>query len=325
MNAGVYEGESRAIPRWTVTVLLIQASVRFASILLAETPGARTDRDAPMLLRLPFEVRPITVVLTALAIFALVQFGRRRHPLAWGGVAMGVLLYLSRAQVALTGSDEHDLTICGALLAGWLFGILFARSVDRRLGRARDPDRDDALGEAGARGTFVAVYVGAFTSKVLEAGTHWSDGRNLLAHMVSQHQFTGGILDAYLGYVLQHPDVATLFAASALVIQAGMLLSLVGPRLQMIWAALIVGFHLNAFLLMGVKYFNPIVAVIALSYPWPRIVRRLRGGTRDRPAPIPAASDAEAAAVMSVARRAAAWMAVAGAIALIVRVGVLRP
>lgn len=256
MNAGVYQGESRAIPRWTVTALLIFTCLRLTAMLLFDAPGPRTHGEAPAPVRWPYEFRPLAAMLATLGIFALVQFGRRRHPLAWGAVAMAALIYLTESQAALTGSYERDLFVCGALFAGWLFGVGFARGLDRQFARPNEPDCQDELGEAGARGAFVAIYVGACTSKLLEGGTRWADGRNLLSHVLSQHTFTGGALDGYLAFVLRHAWLASVFAVATLLIQAGMVLTLVGPRLQMLWAALILGFHLNAFLLMGVKYFT---------------------------------------------------------------------
>ena len=235
---------------------------------------------------------------------------------------MALLAYLSASQAVLTGNDERDLYICGALLVGWLFGVLFGRRLDRRLARASNPDRDDELGEAGARGAFVAVYLGACTSKLLEAGGSWLDGRNLLSHVVSQHEFTGGVLDRYLTVVLDHPRLADVFAAATLFIQAGMLLYLVGPRLRMLWGGLVIGFHLNAYLLMGVKYFNPIFAALALSYPWPRILRRLRGAPAIQPASAAPRSDTEPGALSAVAWQATGWVVLAGVAAVVVWWGV---
>ncbi len=100
-----------------------------------------------------------------------------------------------------------------------------------------------------------------------------------------------------------------------------MIFYLVSPRLQMICAALVIGFHLNAYLLMGVKYFAPIVAALALSYPWPRILRRIRGAPATKPAPATQPSNAEIAALGDVARRAMGWVVLAAATAVLLWLG----
>ncbi len=322
MNASVYQGESRAIPRWVVTGLGIGACGRLGAMLLFDLPGPRTHREAPWLLRLPFEVRPVAFILALLAAMALVQFGRRRRQLAWGAVAMACLAYLSESQSVLTGSGEHDLFICGALLLGWLFGVFFARGLDRQLSRPGDLDRDDELGEAGARGTFVAVYLGACASKLLDGGTQWLDGRSLLVHILGQHTFTGGVLDRSLDVVMHHPRIASTLAAVTLLIQASAIVSLFGPRLQTLWSTLIIGFHLNAFLLMGVKYFNPMIAALALAYPWPRILRKLRGRRSMHATVVSPASEVQVAALGLIAKQATAWIVLAWAAAVICWLGI---
>lgn len=281
INASVYQGESRAFPRWVVTGIMIVNIVWITGMLLVEKPGAvHGIRDPLAILQVPYQFRPLAFVLGLFCLYGAIQFGRRRSQVKWGVSVLLVFAYLKLSQFELTGYEIRDVFISGAVLGGWVFGVFFSQTLDARLGRSSDPDRDDALGEAAAAGVFAAVYVGAFVSKMLDTGLSWAEGSNLLATVVSRHPFqhSGGLLDYYLNAIILHPVWANAFAVATVCIQGGMVLYLVSPRWRMVMGALVIGFHLNALLLMNVHYFGPMLLSLAFSFPWPLIIRRLRGG-----------------------------------------------
>ena len=315
LSASVYEGESRAIPRWTVVVLCLLATVGLTWMLLFDSPGSRTRTDAPFFLQWPSQVRSLAVGMALFVAFALVQFGRRRA-LGWGIAGLVVVSWLGESQAAFTGYQERHLFACGAVFAGWVFGVAFSQALARELGQPGDPRRDDAFGEAGAAGVFVANYLGACTSKLLASGFGWADAASLLSTLVGRHTFSGGFFDSLLTFLLAHPSLAHLLALTTLAIQAGSVLYLVGPRLRMLWGTLIIGFHVGAFVLMGVKYFFSILIAVAFSYPWPRLLRRVRGLPWAPPEGDPPLTEGERAALPRVVIRAAGWIAVAGCLAL---------
>jgi hypothetical protein len=322
MSASVYQGESRTIVRWTILVLLIKSAIEMAVMILFESPHGHTRTGVPGWLRLPWDSRALAASLALLVVLALVQFGRRRREAFWGTAALLVLTYLNESQAAYTGNEERVFFVCGATFAGWLFGALFAKELAKRAGLPPNRRREDELGEAGAAGAFVATYVEAFASKLIMSGASWGEGTRLLSIVVGRHSFSGGFLDRYVLFVVAHPTLATLFALGTLFIEGAMLLYLVGPRLRMVWGALVFGMHLNIYLLMGVKYFVSMILALALSFPWPRIVRRVRGRTPEvRRADSPLSAE-ERAALRPVAWRAAGWIAATGGCSLIAWFGV---
>ena len=314
MSASVYAGESRAIPRWTVLIVALLGTVGHTWMLLFEPRSGHTRADSPFFLVWPAEHRALAIAIALVVVVSISQIARRRH-LGWGVAGLSALAWLSESQAALTGFQERHLFVGGAALTGWIFGLAFSHALDRKLVRPSDPRRDDAFGEAGAAGVFAANYLGAVTSKLLTSGLGWADSSSFLSTLVGRHTFTGGMLDSLLAVVIAHPALARGLALFTLAIQASAILFLLGPRLRMLSGTLLIGFHVGAFALMGVKYALSIVIALALSYPWPRWIRAL---TRSWPAPVPedAASVAESLALPDVARQAASWIAVAGGLAL---------
>lgn len=325
MNASVYQGESRALQRWTIVAMLVVVTVVITATLLFEHSGLHSLRNPPWVLRLPYLFRPLAFVLGAVALYGLVQTGRRRATTRWGVVSLLLLAYLKESQAALTGYEIRDVYICGGVFGGWIFGEAVSRALDERLGRQSDPARDNAFGEAGATGVFAAVYLGAFFSKLIDTGLSWGDGASLLAVVLGRHRFShgGDILDSYLLAVTAHPTIATVMAIATLAIQGGMVLFLVSPRLRMVMGTLVIAFHLNAFLLMGVRYIEPMILGAVFSYPWPRILRRFRAGERAvAPAPERLVADEEAPAFREVTRDAAWWVGMVGAVTLLLWIAV---
>jgi hypothetical protein len=308
MSASVYRGESRAIPRWILVLLLVKSAIEMAAMILLDS-RSRMRAAVPFWLRLPWEWRPLACLLCLVAVGGLLQFARGKRPLLSGGLAMGALVYLNESQAAFTGNEERMFFVCGATFGGWLFGVFFAHALDRRLGRPSRQALDDELGEAGAAGAFASTYLGAFVSKVWMSGQRWASGASLLSIIVGRHTFSGGFLDRYVEFLIRHPALATFFAVATMVIEATTVLYLVGPRLRMTWGALLFAMHLNIYLLMGVKYFVSMVVALALSFPWPKMIRRLRGlapvasGVTERP------TLAEAEAARAVAMRSSTWIA----------------
>jgi hypothetical protein len=192
--------------------------------------------------------------------------------------------------------------------------------LDARIGRPSDPSREDALGEAGAAGVFAAVYLGAFVSKVIGGVAGWGEGPSLLAVVLGRHKFAheSTLVDRSLFYVAAHPGIATTVALTTLAIQGGMFCYLLSPRLRILFGTLVIAFHVNGFVFMGVRYVEPIILALLFSYPWPRIVRRLRG-LPPKPREVERLfDDADIPALKWVAKRATTWVAAAFAVTLAV-------
>ena len=86
---------------------------------------------------------------------------------------------------------------------------------------------------------------------------------------------------------------------------------------------LVIAFHLNAFLLMGVRYIEPMILSAVFSYPWPGILRRVRGGGRAVvPVPERLLADEDAPAFRAVTREATWWTGVIGAVTLLLWIAV---
>jgi hypothetical protein len=261
-----------------VDVVSLAAELRGAGAGPLAHPGA-----PGWLLGLGGRVAP-AAALAALALVALALFcaGRRSITvaIAAGAVGLGALALLTEACAALAGGPARNRFLSGAMLLGWIVGLLWAR-----LHAIGDRARAERLGEAGAAAALAATYAAAGLSKLLAAGAGWADAAHLRAVILS-HRGPSGIaaLDGYVRLVVEHPSLARALAGAAVAIQAGSLLYLAHPRLRMLWGALIIGFHLNVQALTGIGYYEATFLAGLFSFPWGRLGRRRGSEEEEGPA-----------------------------------------
>jgi len=126
-------------------------------------------------------------------------------------------------------------------------------------------------------------------------------------------------LALYARVVVDNGGVARALSVATLVIQLGAVAYVVGPRLRMVWGALLLSFHVNVALLsQSIFYVQSCVLLMAFSFPWGRILRK----KRPMPPALALAPDATRAATLRVAR----WVTVAVAAAWLMRsLGALAP
>lgn len=240
---------------------------------------------------------------------ALVEHARRRAPIASGLVALGALALLVGADAALFGGSRRFFFASGAALFGWVAGLLWARLLGRRDG--------EPFAEAGAQAALAATYFNAGLGKLVQSGFAWADAQTLRAMIVATRPADGaGVLADCARLVVEHPGVARALAAATVVIQLGAVLWLLGPRTRAVWGALLLGFHLSVFLLVGIPYVQQATLVALWSWPWPRLAGARRAIAVEEPA--------DAARERRLAWRAAVVVATAIALAFGARLLVRR-
>lgn len=243
----------------------------------------------------------------AWGIYAMIGLGlllvaRDRAPVRAGLWALAWATLLSEWQTQIFGSPSRNAFFPGAALLGWVLGQAWAGAVLEREATARsEPARHRALrerlGEAGALGCVAAAYVGSCSSKLLATGASWADASQVRALILWQEPLADWAwLHAWRDAIVLDPSLARAAAISTLVIEGGALLLLFGPRLRLVWAALIVGLHASITLLCTMPYLEPVVLLGLLVVPWAR-TRAPDGSAGGEPLDRPALPIAIAAAL----------------------------
>jgi hypothetical protein len=245
---------------------------------------------------------PSVIFLAAVSLVSLSLFVRRRVPLAAGLVALATLAVLEHTKATFTFAGHSRIFFAGgAALAGWLFGLAFAR----RVGREGDP----SYAEAGAIAGLAATYVDAGLSKVLDAGLMWGDANSVRIAVLTNHPIDDtSALGTYARFIVDNDAAARALAIATLVLELGAFVYTFGPRARRIWGTLLLAFHVNvALVAQNIFYVQACVLLVAFSYPW---VRR----------PISVESSPSPERTRAAARRAGAWIAGAVAVAWLARV-----
>lgn len=208
-----------------------------------------------------------------LVLVGLVALALDRHPIAAGLWAIAWAALQSEWQTQIFGSPSRNAFFPGAVLLGWVLGQAWARLVAYESGTTISREFRERLAEAGALGCIAAAYVGSCLSKLVAAGLAWADGTSVRALVLWQQPLADWAwLSAYRHAILDVPALASVASVATLVIEGGAFLLLLGPRLRMLWAALIVGLHLNITLLCTMPYLEPMALLALIAVPWPRIV-----------------------------------------------------
>jgi hypothetical protein len=213
------------------------------------------------------------MILAGLALVAL-----DRRPIAGGAWALAWMSFLSAWQTELFGSPSRNSFFPGAALFGWVLGLAWAKAAAGDDGVAPSGRAyRERLAEAGALGCLAAAYVGSAASKLLAAGLSWVNAAQVRALVLWQHPVADWAwLHAYRDAILEDATVARIAAAATLIIEGGAFCLLFGARLRLLWAALIVGLHVNIILLCTMPYVEPMVLLGLLAVPWPAVFRRPR-------------------------------------------------
>ncbi len=250
-----------------------------ANVAMTE-PGPLVHPGAPGWLHLLFH-RPAPVAVVALVgVLAVVQFGRGRRPGTFGAIALISLAWLTEAHAALVGGPMRSFFTSGAMLLGWIFGLVCARSTlrDEPHTGARRSALESSLAEAGAAGALAATYVGAGLSKVLHAGPAWVESDGLRLVVLGQHPVNdASVLGAYARAVASHAGLASALALATIVIQLGAAAYPFSVRLRATVGTALLAFHLSAWALLHLLYVEATVLLVLFSYPWPRLIARRSG------------------------------------------------
>ncbi len=231
--------------------------------LLSEHPTGKAHPLAPHVLVALGSYPVVIAAALGVGLVCCLRFAQRRFALASGAGILIVSALFVEAQAAILGGPMRNFFYPGALLAGWMAGLGFARWL-----RMTD-ERAEQLAEAGACGVLAATYVSASLNKLGKLGAGFIDASTLRAIIVCHHDIDDtSVFGAYARAVVEVPWLGQALALATIVIQLGAVLYLFGPKLRMLWGSLLLGFHLNVLLLTHIPYVEPMVLLLAFSYPW---------------------------------------------------------
>lgn len=224
-------------------------------------------------------------------IFAMILLGlwamaRDRRPIVAGLWVLAWGALLSEWQTQIFGSPSRNAFFPGAAVLGWVLGQAWAHETADRRDEAAPRAMRERLGEVGVLACLAAAYTGSCLSKLGATGLGWADGAQVQALVLWQQPLASwGWLHAYRDAVVEIPAVAQAASAATLVIEGGGSLLLFGPRLRLLWAALLVGLHVNIVLLCTMPYLEPMALLAVVAVPWPELLRRQPSVSREEEAP----------------------------------------
>lgn len=274
MSASVHGDGGRPGLRGALALALVMGLYGvIAEIYIIPPPDTPEPWTPQWLITLDHMVWPV-VALLVIASAGVAGFARGGRAQLWFGlltlVAFAVLVETMNAHV---GMPQRRFYSIGAVLLGWLVGLSFGRL------RNADDDRSERLAEAGAAAALVATYANAGVQKLLSGGLF--EIHSLQAHVLTHHFIDDSSPIGSLAYfVAFHPVIAKILALTTVVIQAGAWILLVGPRARMLWGTLLICFHLGTLVMLHIIYVEATFLLAAWSYPWARIVARLRGAPK---------------------------------------------
>jgi hypothetical protein len=265
-----WDDRSRAPLRVALGIVLLQDLVLLAGTLWLARPSELSHPRAPAWL-IGIAGRPLPIVaLSLIALVAVVQLMRGRRTLACGALALVAMALMAESHAAVVGGPARNTFASGAVLLGWLGGLVWGRALG-------DGDRED-LAESGALALLAATYVGAALSKLMALGVAWIDDHTLRALLLTQNRVSDhGLLARYAMLVVEHPRLSQALAGATVVIQLGAVALVLSARLRLVSAALLLAFHVNVALLTGIYYSGNMLLLVAFGCPWARWLGLRRG------------------------------------------------
>lgn len=242
---------------------------------LASRPS--TAKHAPAEAIALFGAAPFLAVVVVMGAAFAVLFARRPAALGAGIGLFAVMGWLTEAITALANGPRREYFALGVVLAGWLFGLAYARL---RHGHAEHTpgEADESLAEAGAVAGIATTYVSAVMSKLSSTGLGWADDTSLRGMILSHHRIDDtSVLGAYVELIVAHPSFSRGLMIATLILQATAFLYVVGPRLRAAYGVALFAFHTNVSFLAHIGYVESRALLLLFSFPWPWIVARLRG------------------------------------------------
>lgn len=277
-----WDGRSRAALRVGLPAIMALEQLVEAWQVAAQAADPERFPPSGALSRLLGSTPLAAWAIYAMILLGLVAVARDRAPVRAGLWALGWAALQSEWQTQIFGSPSRNAFFPGAALLGWVLGQLWASAVLERAGslaagdgsiRARSRELRERLGEAGALGCIAAAYVGSCTSKLIAAGASWANAGQVRALLLWQEPLAEWAwLAAWRDAILEDPALARAAAITTLVVEGGALLLLLGPRLRLLWTALLWGLHLSITLLCTMPYLEPMALLGLLAVPWPRLV-----------------------------------------------------
>ncbi|HEX8794602.1 MAG TPA: hypothetical protein VF765_26835 [Polyangiaceae bacterium] len=271
--ASPYDGHPRTVLRFVLAAVLAFDTLLAWHALATVHPSAASHPHAPAWLLAfaghPWAAAPFAVT----ALVALAAFARRPALVVPGWIALAAVGWIVEAHAAAIEGPYRIFFSGGAAMLGWLVAATYARAV------GREPEDAERFAEMGAAAGLAATYVNAVASKMLAGGVGWIDADSLRAIVLTQHHVNAsGISAAYAAAIADHASLAGTLVLLTLIAQASALAYPWHPAARAVSGTLLLAFHANTAILTPLFFPEAMVLLAALSYPWPAIVLRLRGG-----------------------------------------------
>lgn len=262
-----WDGHSRAPIR--IGIALVAGSEWFVECVQvgwqSQDPVHFVPRGA--LAQLLASIPGATWMIYGMIAVGLVALATDRRPAVGGLWALCWAALLSEWQTQIFGSPSRNAFFPGAVLFGWTIGQIWATSVHASASRAFR----ERLAEAGALGCLAAAYVGSALSKLISTGSSWADGAQVRALVLQQQPLADWAWLASLrDALIESPELAIAASVATLVIEGGAFLLLFGPRLRLVWAALLLGLHIAITLINTMPYVGASLLLALFCMPWRR-------------------------------------------------------
>ncbi len=201
-----------------------------------------------------------TIAVSAIASIGL--FATRRRPIVAGFASLFFIGLLTEAYSSTVSSPRHLFFTAGAVLFGWLAGLVAAKVWKR------DDEASERLAEAGAIAGLAATYAGAAIQKLLVGGLFGSSA--MRAIVLDHAPYSGGTRElvrtvAENGFMMDALSLATV------AVQLGGILMIFGGRLRLFAGLALVGFHLGNLLMLDIIYVEGTFLLLAFAVPWHRL------------------------------------------------------
>lgn len=281
MSASHWSGHSRAPLRIGLAIIAALVFLVEVSSLAGyyQNPLLYVPRNAVLVGLIPPN-NAVLAVVYLVGLVGLTGVAFDRYPVRGGLLALSCMALVCEWGLELFDSPSHNFFFPGGLLLGWIAGLGCASEILRRGTVRADPRAfREELAEAGAVGVLAALYVGSGVSKLLAAGLGWADTTSLRALILAQR----GVgffhwVDVYRDVLVQHPRLSQAFAVATLVVELGAAFMLVSARMRALWGLLLLGMHVNIFILCDIPYVEPMALLPLFTLPWPLLSRSARRG-----------------------------------------------
>jgi hypothetical protein len=264
---GDRERTSAAVWRWGLAAVFVADEIIMARWTASEAKvQALTGADGTLvgaLATTPWALWALAAVGSA----AAVLFALRKLPVLFGLLALVPGNLLIQAHGYVYYDYERYFFPSGALMLGWVLGLLWGRALGLRSSTAGA--QLDRLGAQGATAMLGAAYVSAGLSKLLIGGLGWSHTHVIQLTLMLYHPVdVDWAVDPMWELVVATPWMAEAMAAGTVVLELAAFLMPFGRRGRLVGGLGLLAFHAGLFLLTRIVFIQSVCLIALFTFEW---------------------------------------------------------